>query len=92
MRNLHIPGRSNVLAHNGIAATSNPLSSLEAISILKKGTGHCSASWNRKRPNWTRTVGRHLWTRTSRIKNLAPWAVLPLIKMATSPRAPQREE
>ena len=37
MRNLHIPGRSNVLAQNGIAATSHPLSSLEAISILKKG-------------------------------------------------------
>jgi len=37
MRNLHFPGRSNVLAQNGIAATSHPLSSLEAISILKKG-------------------------------------------------------
>ena len=37
MRNLHIPGRSNVLGQNGMAATSHPLSSLEAISILKKG-------------------------------------------------------
>ena len=37
MRNLHIPGRSNVLSQNGMAATSHPLSSLEAISILKKG-------------------------------------------------------
>ena len=37
MRNIHIPGRSNVLATNGIAATSQPLSSLEAISILKRG-------------------------------------------------------
>ena len=37
MRNLHFPGRSNILAQNGIAATSHPLSSLEAISILKKG-------------------------------------------------------
>jgi len=37
MRNLHIPGRSNVLAQNGMACTSNPLSSLEAIYILKKG-------------------------------------------------------
>ena len=37
MRNLHSPGRSNVLSTNGIAATSQPLSSLEAISILKKG-------------------------------------------------------
>ena len=37
MRNLHIPGRSNVLGQNGMAATSQPLSTLEAISILKKG-------------------------------------------------------
>ena len=37
MRNTHLPGRSNVLSTNGIAATSQPLSSLEAISILKKG-------------------------------------------------------
>ena len=37
MRNLHLPGRSNVLSANGIAATSQPLSSLEAISVLKKG-------------------------------------------------------
>jgi len=37
MRNLHIPGRSNVLAQNGMAATSQPLSTTEAISILKKG-------------------------------------------------------
>ena len=37
MRKNYLPGRSNVLATNGIAATSQPLSSLEAISILKKG-------------------------------------------------------
>ena len=37
MRELSYPGRSNVLAQNGMAATSNPLSSLEAINILKKG-------------------------------------------------------
>ena len=37
MRKLSFPGRSNVLAQNGMAATSNPLSSLEAINILKKG-------------------------------------------------------
>ena len=37
MRNLHIPGRSNILGQNGMAATSQPLSTLEAISILKKG-------------------------------------------------------
>jgi len=37
MRNTHFPGRSNVLATNGMAATSQPLSTLEAISILKSG-------------------------------------------------------
>ena len=37
MREFSYPGRSNVLAQNGMAATSNPLSSIEAINILKKG-------------------------------------------------------
>ncbi len=37
MRELSYPGRSNVLAQNGMAATSNPLSSIEAIKILQKG-------------------------------------------------------
>ena len=37
MRKLSFPGRSNVLAQNGMVATSNPLSSIEAISILKRG-------------------------------------------------------
>ena len=37
MRELSYPGRSNVLAQNGMAATSNPLSSTEAIKILQKG-------------------------------------------------------
>ncbi len=37
MRNFHLPGRSNVLSSEGMAATSHPLASLEAISILKKG-------------------------------------------------------
>ena len=37
MRNIQIPGRSNILSNKGIAATSHPLSTLEAISILKKG-------------------------------------------------------
>ena len=44
MRNLHIPGRSNVLGCNGMAATSQPLSTLEAISILKKGGNAIDAS------------------------------------------------
>ena len=37
MRQLSFPGRSNVLAQNGMVATSNPLSSIEAINILQKG-------------------------------------------------------
>ncbi len=37
MRKLNIPGRSNVLSTNAMASTSQPLSTLEAISILKKG-------------------------------------------------------
>ena len=37
MRKLSYPGRSNVLAQNGMVATSNPLSSSEALRILHKG-------------------------------------------------------
>ena len=37
MRELSYPGRSNVLAQNGMVATSNPLSSIEALNILQKG-------------------------------------------------------
>ena len=37
MRELSFPGRSNVLGQNGMVATSNPLSSMEAINILQKG-------------------------------------------------------
>ena len=37
MRKLSYPGRSNVLAQNGMVATSNPLSSMVAINILQKG-------------------------------------------------------
>ena len=37
MKNRYISGRSNVLGTNGMAATSQPLSSLEAVSILKRG-------------------------------------------------------
>ncbi len=37
MRELSYPGRSNVLAQNGMVATSNPLSSVEALNILQKG-------------------------------------------------------
>ena len=34
MRELSYPGRSNVLSQNGMAATSNPLSSIEAINCI----------------------------------------------------------
>ncbi len=44
MRNLSYPGRSNVLAQNGMVATSNPLSSIEAIKILQKGGNAVDAS------------------------------------------------
>ena len=37
MRNLKFSSRSNIVSQNAIAATSQPLSTLEAISILKKG-------------------------------------------------------
>jgi len=37
MRDLHLPGRSPVFATNGMAATSNPLSSKVAIQILEAG-------------------------------------------------------
>ena len=44
MRELSYPGRSDVLAQNGMVATSNPLSSMEAIDILKKGGNAIDAS------------------------------------------------
>ncbi len=44
MRELSFAGRSNVLAQNGMVATSNPLSSLEAINILQKGGNAVDAS------------------------------------------------
>ncbi len=37
MRKIHEPGRSNVLSNNAMVASSQPLSSQEAINILKKG-------------------------------------------------------
>tara|TARA_Y100001970_G_scaffold275547_1_gene376926 strand:- start:643 stop:2229 length:1587 start_codon:yes stop_codon:yes gene_type:complete len=37
MRKIYKPGRSNVLANNAMVATSQPLSSQEAINILKIG-------------------------------------------------------
>lgn len=37
MRNLELPGRSPVMATNGMAATSHPLSSQVAIDVIKAG-------------------------------------------------------
>ncbi|WP_306113229.1 MULTISPECIES: gamma-glutamyltransferase family protein [unclassified Roseovarius] len=37
MRDFHLPGRSPVLATEGMCATSHPLAASEAISILKRG-------------------------------------------------------
>ncbi|MDC6448060.1 gamma-glutamyltransferase family protein [Alphaproteobacteria bacterium] len=37
MRKIHQPGRSNVLSNNAMVATSQPLSSQEALNILKIG-------------------------------------------------------
>jgi len=37
MRKIYQPGRSNVLSNNAMVATSQPLSSAEAINILKSG-------------------------------------------------------
>ena len=37
MRKIYQPGRSNVLSNNAMVATSQPLSSQEAINILKIG-------------------------------------------------------
>ncbi|OWU85526.1 gamma-glutamyltransferase [Oceanicola sp. 22II-s10i] len=37
MRDLHLPGRSPVLALNGVCATSHPLAAREAVSVLERG-------------------------------------------------------
>ncbi len=37
MRNFSLPGRSPVIAENGMAATSHPLATMTAIDVLKRG-------------------------------------------------------
>ena len=37
MRDFHLPGRSPVLATNGICATSHPLAARAAVDILERG-------------------------------------------------------
>ena len=37
MRDFHLPGRSPVLAQNGMAATSHPLAAQLAVETLKRG-------------------------------------------------------
>ena len=49
MRKIYQPGRSNALSSNAMVATSQPLSSQEAINILKLGGNAVDAAIDAKR-------------------------------------------
>ena len=64
MRKLSYPGRSNVLAQNGMVATSNPLSSIAAINILQKGgilILHRNKNTEEKLPNYFKIIDERLY-------------------------------
>ena len=50
MRNLQLPGRSPVLAPNGMVSTSQPLSTAAGLHVLREGGNLVSAAVSEPRP------------------------------------------